>query len=136
MPATSNRVHPSDAIRRLVSTPVAEVEQGCTLVEVAAELAAHKIDVVLVRNAWGVTGLLSERDLVNQIAAGRDLAAVTAAEAMSTDLVWAHPSTAIVDVAELMLKAGIRHLPVGDRRVALGVVSVRDVLGVLVRSSG
>ena len=50
---------------------------------------------------------------------------------MSTDLVWARPDDPIRTVAELMIDAGVRHLPVGDGRHAAGIVSLRDVVAVL-----
>jgi CBS domain-containing protein len=75
--------------------------------------------------------LLSERDLITVAATGDDLAVVQAGQAMTADLTWAAPETSIREVGLLMLEAGVRHVPVGDGRRAVGVVSARDVLAVL-----
>jgi predicted transcriptional regulator len=47
------------------------------------------------------------------------------------DLTWAAPETSIREVGLLMLEAGVRHVPVGDGGRAVGVVSARAVLVVL-----
>jgi predicted enzyme related to lactoylglutathione lyase len=69
--------------------------------------------------------------VVGTVAAGRSLDEVQAADVMTPELVWAGPDDSIADTASLMLDAGVRHLPVGDGAEAVGVVSARDVLDVL-----
>jgi CBS domain-containing protein len=136
MPAVTEYARPSDPVGSLISGAVAEVEGGTTLLELAEELAADEIGAVLVRDRHGVTGLVSERDLVVVLSGGRDLAEVRVEEIMSTDLVWARPDATIREVGELMCDADVRHIPVGDGKVARGVVSVRDILAVLLGSAG
>jgi CBS domain-containing protein len=82
-----------------------------------------------------VVGLASERDLVVVLSGGRDPADVRVADVMTTDLVWARPDATIREVGELMRDADVRHIPVGDGRIARGVVSIRDILAVLLRSA-
>ncbi len=136
MTAATDRARPGDPVRSIAVGAIAEVKPHLTLREIAAELAADEVGVVLVDDPRGVIGLVSERDLVNVLAAGNDPEEVTAAEAMTTDLVWAAPGTSIREVGELMLEAGIRHVPVGDGREAIGVVSIRDVLAVMLGPAG
>jgi CBS domain-containing protein len=114
-----------------MSAPVAIVDPGSTLLDVAAELLADEVGAVLVWSGHGPVGLISERDLVTVAATGDDLAVVQAAQAMTVDLTWAGPETSIREVGQLMDELGVRHIPVGDGRTAVGVVSMRDVLAVL-----
>ncbi|HWM03237.1 MAG TPA: CBS domain-containing protein [Actinophytocola sp.] len=131
MAAVTNRARPSDPVRMIMSTPVATVDPGSTLLDVAGELLADEVGAVLVSSGPGPVGLLSERDLITVAATGDDLAVVQAGQAMTADLTWAAPETSIREVGVLMLEAGVRHVPVGDGRWAVGVVSARDVLAVL-----
>ena len=131
MAAVTSRARPSDPVRMIMSTPVATVDPGSTLLDVAGELLADEVGAVLVSSGPGPVGLLSERDLVAVAASGDDLAVVQAGQAMTADLTWAAPETSIREVGVLMLEAGVRHVPVGDGRKAVGVVSARDVLAVL-----
>jgi len=120
MPAATEYACPSDPVGSLISGAVAEVEGGTTVLELAEELAADEIGAALVRDPHGVTGLVSERDLVVVLSGGRDLAEVRVEEIMSTDLVWARPDATIREVGELMRDADVRHIPVGDGKVARG----------------
>lgn len=133
MPAVTDYARPSDPVGSIVAGAVAEVEQDRTLLDLAEELAADEIGAVLVRDPHGVVGLVSERDLVVVLGGGRDLGEVRVDDVMTTDLVWARPDATIREVGELMRDADVRHIPVGDGRVAQGVVSIRDVLAVLLR---
>jgi CBS domain-containing protein len=131
MAAVTSRARPSDPVRMIMSTPVATVDPGSTLLDVAGELLADEVGAVLVSSGPGPVGLLSERDLITVAATGDDLAVVQAGQAMTADLTWAAPEASIREVGVLMLEAGVRHVPVGDDRRAVGVVSARDVLAVL-----
>lgn len=135
MPAVTEYARPSDQVGSIVSGAVAEVDEDLTLQELAEELAADEIGAVLVRDPHGVVGLVSERDLVVVLSGGRDPGEVRVADVMTTDLVWARPDATIREVGELMRDADVRHIPVGDGRIARGVVSIRDVLAVLLRTA-
>jgi predicted transcriptional regulator len=125
-------------VRRLANRNPATVPPDATLQEVAEELAADEIGLVLVRHGHETVGVVSARDLVAVIAAGGRLD-IRAADLMTVDLVRAHEDTNVLDVARLMVDAGVRHVLVtadapGDEPEAgpvLGVVSMRDVVGFL-----
>jgi CBS domain-containing protein len=110
------------------------VPQAATLREAARELADDEIGAVLVDGPGGTVGLISERDLVGAVAAGDDLDDRQVADLMGTGLVTAGPDDTIGWVAALMDDAGVRHILVGDDGAVVGLVSVRDVLPVLLRS--
>jgi CBS domain-containing protein len=57
---------------------------------------------------------------------------VQAGDAMTTDLVTVCHDTPVLEAARAMVEAGVRHLPVLDGERAVGIVSIRDVLAVLV----
>ena len=51
---------------------------------------------------------------------------------MTLDLATAAPGDSIMSVAELMLANEIRHMPITENGVVVGVVSERDALRALV----
>lgn len=111
------------------------VARDATLREVARVLTDDEIGAVLVESPGGPIGLVSERDLVGAVAAGDDLDDRQVADLMITDLVTARPGDTIRSVAALMDDAGVRHILVVDGVAVVGLVSVRDVLTVLLRST-
>jgi CBS domain-containing protein len=125
---------PADPVRRIMARDPVGVSPAATLREVARELADDEIGAVLVERPGGTVGLMSERDVIGAAAAGDDLDDRQVADLMSTDLVTARPDDTISAVAALMDDAGVRHVLVTDGATVVGIVSVRDVLPVLVRS--
>ena len=97
--------------------------------EVAAVMDRHGIGAVIVGSTKRAVGILSERDVVRVLARAADPSAVTAAGAMSSDLVSVRPGDSVYDAAVDMLDLGIRHVPVLDEEgCVVGMVSVRDLL--------
>jgi CBS domain-containing protein len=75
--------------------------------------------------------LISERDIVNAIATGSDLDDTRVRDVMTEDVAVAAPTDDLLDVAFLMLDNEIRHIPVIEDGVVIGMVSGRDVLRAL-----
>ena len=51
---------------------------------------------------------------------------------MTIEVVTARHTDSILEAARLMCEAGVRHLPVLDGQQITGIVSMRDLMGVLV----
>jgi CBS domain-containing protein len=129
---TAEYLTPTDAVRLLMSGPPATVESDESVRSVAQELAAADIGAVLVEAPGVPTGLVSERDIVTVVATGGNADVEQAGEIMTTDLIAAAPGDTIAAVGVLMRDAGVRHIPVRDDDGRwIGLVSMRDVLGVL-----
>jgi CBS domain-containing protein len=126
------RVRPTDPVRLIMSSPVATLDVGTTLQEAAEEMVRNDIGAVLVSDG-ARTGLISERDVVSVLGALGGAASTQIDQTATWDLLWAAPEDSIAVVGELMLEANVRHVPIGNRHSdAIGIVSIRDVLAVLV----
>lgn len=110
--------------------PVARVSAGATVADAAQAMVAHDVGMVVVGDGEIPSAVLSERDVVRVVAAGRDVAEVAAAEVASTKLIWASADDTVDEVAEQMMEHYIRHVLVERDGALVGVVSARDLLGV------
>ncbi|HEX5365270.1 MAG TPA: CBS domain-containing protein [Acidimicrobiales bacterium] len=118
-------------VSSLVGSPVADVRPGATLVEVAKVMHAAGVGALVVRDGDGApSGIVSERDLVEAVATGRDLSATTAGEVARSTLVWCDEDASVAEVAAEMMDEYVRHVLVEADGRLLGVVSARDLLGV------
>jgi CBS domain-containing protein len=111
--------------------PAVTVHRDATLRAVAARLWEAGVGAAVVPGeGTAIAGVISERDVVAQLAVGADPDRVTAAEAMTRNVVSAQPADPVLDVVFLMLDAGVRHIPVVDDDLDRlhGVVSMRDLL--------
>lgn len=99
-----------------------------TFADVAKILQANGISSVVVLDGQKLAGIVTERDIVNLVAAGGDPHAVTVKMGMTRRrLETIPPRTDVVEAAELMVARNIRHLPVTDRGKVVGIVSIRDL---------
>lgn len=104
-----------------------------TLRAAARTMWEHSVGALLVGDAHGLLGIISERDLATALARGADPDTATAGSAMSRDVVSLRPGDSLYDAGIDMLDVGIRHVPVIDERgVVRGMVSVRDLLRPLI----
>ena len=129
---TLTKVTPASQVRSVMVWPVATVDGGATLSEVAEALAADEIGALCVIGDGNLAGIVSERDVVAHVATGADPAHLSAADVMSNDLVTVAPDDSVLVAARRMVDAQVRHLPVLDDGLIAGIVSMRDLFTVLV----
>ena len=111
--------------------PVARVPADATVADVAAAMVANDVGAIVVGHEERPAALLSERDVVRVVASGKDPAAVPAADVASTKLVWCGAEATVNQVAARMMDRYIRHVLVEHDGALVGIVSARDLLGVL-----
>nr|BFE38371.1 CBS domain-containing protein [Actinomadura rugatobispora] len=103
-------------------------QAGERLPEVARRMVEKKVGALAVLDGERVGGLITERDLVEALAASADPASVEASAYASTQIRTAALDEDSREVARRMLEVGVRHLPVDDHGRLVGMVSMRDLL--------
>ena len=119
-----------DRLGQVVSSVAITVSPTTTAREIAEQMTANDIGLVVVAGEGRLLGVVSERDLVRALAEEADPDDERAADIMSVDVVSAETTTTIAEAAEMMIDGGIRHLPVVDGGRVVGVASIRDVISV------
>jgi CBS domain-containing protein len=117
------------------SDEVASISPKASLLDAVKELVAGGVGLLVVGTPESVQGVLSERDVVRAIAAGRDPAATPVADVARSGLVWCEPTATVAEVATLMMTEYVRHVLVGAGDQLVGVVSARDLLGAYASAS-
>jgi CBS domain-containing protein len=115
-------------VQGLATRPAVYVHANDTLRDAALTLVEESVGAALVRGPHGVFGLISERDLVRAVAEGASVSRTRVSDVMSTELVTASPNDELLDVVHRMFEAEIRHIPVVEADVAVGMISMRDAL--------
>jgi CBS domain-containing protein len=85
---------------------------------------------LLVLDGEELLGIITERDVLRAVATGTALS-TPVSEVMSKDLITVEPGTSLREAARIMTEKWIRHLPVLESGRLVGVVSQRDLAGVL-----
>lgn len=124
-------VTPSDKVETVMHGDVVTVGPGASLRDAAEALVDEEVGALVVTETGQVTGILSERDIVRALAEGADPDGTSVSEVMTEGPLCADPEDTISVAAERMIRAGIRHMPVLGEGNPIGMISVRDLLGVL-----
>ena len=100
-----------------------------SLAAVVDTLHVNRIGAVLVMSGSRVIGVLSERDVVRALAKhGAGALDMKASDAMTDDVVTAHPADTVEHVMETMTTGRFRHLPIVDDGHLVGIISIGDVV--------
>ena len=111
----------------LMNTNVLSVGPDLALEEVANRMVANDTGAAAVVDEGKLVGVISERDLMRQLAAGWD-GSLRVGDRMVRAVLTATPSTELPEAMAIMIDGHFRHLPiVSDDRV-VGMVSMRDLM--------
>jgi CBS domain-containing protein len=99
------------------------------LVDAAKRMAERSVGAVVVFEGDDLAGILTERDVLNAVAAGLTQE-VTVGERMTRNPETVESSESTDQAAALMIHGGFRHLPVVDAGEVKGILSIRDLMRV------
>lgn len=116
--------------------PITDILRKQTLVALGPEVSVRHAAVVMAENAIGavpvtsggrLVGIFSERDIMTRVVAhGLDTGATAIGEVMTPAPITVGSHGTMSRALRLMRDAGVRHLPVVDGDILLGMVSARD----------
>ena len=129
---------PPATVADVMQPPVTSVEQN-DHVAAAAYLMRHEAAtalVVLDAQTNRPMGLVTEADIVQLVAAGRDANSVRIHDLMTTRLTVIRATSSIRDAANTMITGRFRHLPVVEDAGLIGMIDITDVCRALLDAPG
>ena len=121
------------SVRSVMKGPVVTIGSAVTLRDAAGALRNADIGTIVIMDGPDFVGILSERDIVLALAEGGDADEVRVGDVMSQDPRYLTLGEDVASAVDVMLAAGIRHLPVVDEGELVGIVSIRDLSRALLR---
>ena len=113
------------------------IDPGATLNDVVQSLVSHRCGSLVVcqkadrdgRSSISMLGIITERDILKAMAAnGAAFLNLKVGDVMTTKVMLGSPTDSVEDTMGLMTEQRIRHLPVVEDGVLLGLVSIGDVV--------
>jgi CBS domain-containing protein len=102
-----------------------------TLREAARRMSQQKVGAVVVMDPeHDHPGILTERDVLDAVGKGQDVDTEQVHAHLTSDIVVATPEWSLDQAAAAMLTGGFRHLVVSENGEVVGMLSVRDIVGV------
>ncbi len=120
-------------VRDVMSSPVIAMGEDAPANRVAELMDKHDLGCIIVTNKEGKPlGIITERDLVVRVLAKNAKPdTLKANEIMTSPLITIEPDATISDAARKMSKLDIRRLGVIYKKQITGLLSSKDILGVM-----
>ena len=115
----------------VMATTLLTVDATETLTAAAAQMDARGVGAVLVLNGERLSGILTERDVLRAVATG-GVEGTNVGAWMTHDPDTVGPDERPGHAAAIMLHGGFRHLPVLDGDRAVGIISIRDLMRLVI----
>lgn len=105
------------------------VPAGATVLQALHVFAEWNVGAALVMHDNKLIGIFSERDFARKLALqGRSTATTLVDEVMTRSVVCVRADTLVSECLALITEKRIRHLPVKENGVVLGVLSIGDLV--------
>jgi CBS domain-containing protein len=111
------------------SPQIQSVTPETSVYEALDVMARKDISAVLVLEGERLVGIFTERDYARKVALrGRNSKDTRIREVMTQNLLTVSPSQNVDDVMSIMTENRFRHLPVVDRGMLVGIVTIGDAV--------
>jgi CBS domain-containing protein len=99
------------------------------------KMVKRNVGSIVVLEGERPVGIITERDVSRYVARGTNTLRTKVRKLMSSPLITIAPSAVVQQAMMMMLKHGIRRIPVVENGKMVGIISERDLLRWVVRSS-
>lgn len=126
-------LRPKMLVKDIMSSPAITVQENAPANCVAELMDKHELGCIIVTTKQGKPiGIITERDLVLRVLAKNAKPdTLKAEEVMTSPLITIEPDATITETARRMSRLNIRRLGVVYRGQLVGIISSKDVLGVM-----
>ncbi len=115
-------------VKDVMSRDVVTTTPQESILAAARKMAAHTVSCVVVVDGAAVVGLFTEKDLLKGISQERaGFCQFPVAERMSSPVIVAAPSLAVLDAGRILKSKHIKHLPVVADQRLVGIVTQTDI---------
>ena len=109
---------------------VATITSSATVGSAVADLVRHRVGALVVSpDGRHIEGIVSERDIVQRLSELHDdFLEESVASIMSTSVRVCSPGDDVESIMNLMTEHRIRHVPVVEEGVLVGIISIGDIV--------
>jgi len=115
-------------VKDIMVTDIASIDEDRSIYDACKVFRVLKVGSVLIKNATGFVGIVTERDLIERaMLQFVDIKNTQIKEIMSTDLKTVEPHDKVERALEMMKEHNIKKLPVKQRGEVVGIITLSDI---------
>ncbi len=116
----------------LTHRDIQSIHAAATAKEAAQEMAGSRIGALFVTEEGGYVGIVTESDMIRKVI-GYDLDPenIPVGVIMNAPIIDIDIHESVQTATEIMAKKGIRHLAVSQKGAIIGIVSIKDLIGMI-----
>jgi CBS domain-containing protein len=115
----------------IMQTDLVTCSPDASLADVTRRMWERRVGACLVMEGAQLAGIFTERDLLRLVGTEEGVRTLPISKVMTAAVTLAPPDADLLWAADTMRRLGIRHLPVGEDRFVIGIVSIRDLFVVV-----
>lgn len=117
-------------VASVMKSPVVSIQVDATVMEAMHLMRGKGISSILVdpQSSGDAYGIMTKRDVISKVVAkGQDPGKVLVKEIMTRPVITVAADCSLKECSALMIKAGIRRVPVAEGGKIIGIVSDTDI---------
>jgi CBS domain-containing protein len=115
-------------VKDVMNTNVVVAKAEATIREASEVMNKYNIGSLVVVKDSGIAGIITEHNVLESVAAGRNPDETKIAEIMSPEVVTVAPDSTVEQAVDLMVKHKIKKLPVVDGDKLMGIITASDII--------
>ena len=116
-----------------MSHPVITAPVNNTVLDIARLMNRHNIGSIVLMDGDAIAGIVTERDIIRKVVAQEDAPEkIKASEIMTGDVKTVTKDASVMEVSAQMKEHTMRRVVVTDNGKPYGIITSRDVIGLLV----
>ena len=119
----------AEILKSKADASVHSIVPTATVLQALQTMAELRIGALLVMEGDAIVGILTERDYARKIALmGRSSLTTLVSDVMTTAVMYVQPTQSSEECMALMTQNRLRHLPVVDDGMVIGMISIGDLV--------
>ncbi|MCS7130423.1 MAG: CBS domain-containing protein [Archaeoglobaceae archaeon] len=125
-------MHSDIPVKEIMTRDVCKANIEENVHSIAKKMMEYGVGSAVIMDGNKPVGIVTEKDLISKVVAkNKTPSSVKVKEVMSSPLITIKPTTSIREAANIMMKRGIRRLPVvNDSGELVGIITDNDILGI------
>ena len=115
-------------VKDVMNTNVVVAKADATIREASEVMNKYNIGSLVVVKDSGIAGIITEHNVLESVAAGRNPDETKIADIMSPEVVTVAPDSTVEQAVDLMVQHKIKKLPVVDGDKLMGIITASDII--------